>query len=216
MSAPRITEFLHHWQDLSGAIIGGLMGVAGALIVARNALDRERRNASRMLQHDLLGLTDAVSRLTYSRKVSLETVGAERIAEDLLFYRPKLSPLFDAQMAVISGADLRLATLLSGFRTAHSALASCAQNVQRTGRNAPWGIPARVALVATLQSADDCARAALYLLPLQELGTGCRAYRRLRRRAWPDAEDRLLQALVTKLTSAKLQGPEQPETPKAS
>ncbi len=203
MNAYRIADFLHRWQDLSGAVIGSMLGAGGALIVAHGVLSRERRNASRMLQHDLLGVTDAVSRLTYSRTVTLETVGAETIAEDLSFYRPELSPLFDTQMAVISGTNLRLATLLSGFRTAHSALASRAQNVQRTGPNAPWGIPARVDLIATLQSADDYARAALYLLPLQELGAIRRAYWHLCRRAWPNADDKTLQQLVKRMTSVK-------------
>jgi len=43
---------LHDWQDLVGAIIGGLLGVFGALIVAHSVTSRERRSASRMLQRD--------------------------------------------------------------------------------------------------------------------------------------------------------------------
>lgn len=146
-------------------------------------------NASRMLQRDLRGVTDTVPYMTYSNKVKLEAIGAENIAEHLSDHSPELSPLFDAQMLVISGMDGRLTDLLTGFRTAYSALACDVQNVRHEG-NAPWGIPACVELIATLQSADDYARAALYLLPLHELGTFRRAWRCLRRRARAHADNR--------------------------
>src|SRR5487761_349399 len=74
----RVVQALDRWQELPGAIIGGGLGVIGALIGAREALNRERRNASRMLQHDLLGITDAVSCLTYRRGVTLETASSAR------------------------------------------------------------------------------------------------------------------------------------------
>ena len=57
-------QLFARWQELAGAVIGGLLGVIGTLIVAREARNRERRNASRTLQHDLLSVTDAVSCLT--------------------------------------------------------------------------------------------------------------------------------------------------------
>lgn len=203
MSAFRMTQFLHHWQELSGAIIGGFMGVAGALIVAREALNRERRNASRMLQHDLLGITDAVSCLTYRRRVTLETVGTKKIAQDLSFYCPKLSPLFEVQMATISGIDVRLAALLSGFHTAYSAVESHVRTVQHSGiGTAPWA-RASEALPGVFQFADDYARAALYLLPLHEMGAIRRLYWRLRRWAWPDSDDKIMRPLVKRMTGAK-------------
>src|SRR5487761_1429010 len=157
----RVVQALDRWQELSGAIIGGGLGVIGALIVAREALNRERRNASRMLQHDLLGITDAVSCLTYRRGVTLETVGAKKIAEDLGFYCPKLSPLFEAQMAAISGLDVRLAVLLSGFHAAYAAVDSHVRTVQHSGIGTPNWVRASEALPGVLQFADDYARAAL-------------------------------------------------------
>jgi pilus assembly protein TadC len=57
-------QLFARWQELAGAVIGGLLGVIGTLIVAREVRNRERRNASRMLQHDLPSVTDTVSCLT--------------------------------------------------------------------------------------------------------------------------------------------------------
>src|SRR5690348_13932541 len=106
-----ITAFscwLHYWQELSGAILGGLLGVIGAMVVARSAANRERRNASRMLQRDLLTVTTAISALTYGRKATLETVGPDTLARNLVRYVPQLSPLFEAQVVVMIGTDARL------------------------------------------------------------------------------------------------------------
>lgn len=46
-------DLLDHWQTLIGATAGGLLGVAGAWIVAGSARRRERRVAAGMVLPDL-------------------------------------------------------------------------------------------------------------------------------------------------------------------
>lgn len=54
---------LDHWQTLLGAAVGGLMGVAGALIVARAQHRREQRVAAGMVLPDLRQLIAAAEHL---------------------------------------------------------------------------------------------------------------------------------------------------------
>lgn len=196
--------FLHildHWQTLVGAITGGLLGVTGAFIVARSASNRERRNASRMLQRDLLNVTGMVYGLTYQRKVTLQTVGPDALARNLTFYRYQLSPLFEAQMVVIIGTDYTLAGLLVGFHQSYAAVDAHMRQVERPPPDDPAARRARIALPRMLTFADEYARAALYLLPLQEFGAFRRARERFRRRFRPSNEDRIEQALVARMSA---------------
>jgi len=192
---------LHYWQDLAGAVIGGTLGVIGALIVARSAINRERRNASRMLQRDLLNVTGMVFGLTYHRRVTLATLGGDNLATNLAFYRHQLSPLFEAQMVSIIGTDTVLAGLLIGFHQAYTALDSHMRQIERPPANDPGAVRARRAIPRVLNFADEYARAALYLLPLQELGTWRRMWERLRRRYRPTPQDEANQALVARMSS---------------
>jgi hypothetical protein len=195
---------LHEWQELAGAIIGGLLGVVGALIVARSVINRERRNASRMLQRDLLNVTAMVRSLTYQRKVTIATLDPDRLAADLLFYRHHLSPLFEEQMAIIIGSDTRLAGLLIGFHQAYTAVESHLRQIERAELSPSLRTDrARESLPRRLQFADDYAQAALYLLPLQELGTFSRVRERIRRRFFRTLEDASEQQLVTRMSGVQ-------------
>lgn len=54
-----LLDLLDHWQTLIGATTGGLLGVAGAWIVAVSARSRERRVAAGMILPDLQQLVAA-------------------------------------------------------------------------------------------------------------------------------------------------------------
>lgn len=193
---------LHEWQDFAGAIIGGLLGVLGALIVAGSLINRERRSAARMLMQDLLGVTGMVYGLTYKGKASLATVGPDTLSRNMAFYRYSLSPLFEAQMAIIFGSwDRTLAGLLIGFRQCYAAVESHMRRIERTALTPdnPPDIRERTALPNTLQEAYDYARAALYLLPLQEMGLPQRLRERFRRQFKPTQEDKDSAALIQRL-----------------
>lgn len=49
-----MVEFLDHWQTLIGSLIGGLMGVVGALIVATRGTRRDRRLAASSLLPEVM------------------------------------------------------------------------------------------------------------------------------------------------------------------
>ena len=191
------TAWLRNWQELIGACAGGLLGVIGALIVAASATNRERRNASRMLQRDLLNVTGMIYGLTYRRTATLETVGGETLARNMQFYRYELSPMFETEMAVIIGTDTRLAGLLIGFHQSYTAVQNYLRVISEDVREAER---ARRGLPRTLKFADDYAQAALHLLPFQELGVVRRVMKRLRHRLWPTAEELVARELVTRMS----------------
>jgi hypothetical protein len=198
-----IVKFLREWQDLAGAIIGGMLGVLGALIVARSVETRERRSASRMLQRDLLGVTGMVENLTYGRKVPLASLG-ELLIGKLLFSRHHLSAMFEGQMSIMFGSNRILAGLLAGFHQYYSMLDYFTKNIERA-RTVVAPDPDAMAreqqqLPVLLEAADEYAQAALYLLYLEEMGIWRRVGRRFRRRFRPTQLDRDARALIDRLT----------------
>lgn len=187
---------IQKWQELLGAVIGGLLGVTGAMIVARDAFSRERRNAVRVLQHDLVAVVAVVSGLTSQRSLSPDAIGAPKLAADLKYFRHQLSPLFDAQAAVLAGGDARIVSLLSGFRDGYAAIVAHARTVSSEAPGTVDHTRASGQLVQMVTLTDECAQAALYLLSLHELGTIRRLRERVRRRYFQSEHDRRMQALV--------------------
>lgn len=122
---------------------------------------------------------------TDRRGATLATVGAETLATKLTFYRPHLSPLFVAEMAIIIGTDPMLAGLLIGFHESYTAVESHMRKIEGLAPNNRDFERARDGLPRVLQFADDYAQATLYLLPLQELGRRRRTCERLRRHFRP-------------------------------
>jgi hypothetical protein len=200
-----VINFLERWQDLMGAVLGGLLGVFGALIVAGSVSTRERRSASRMLQRDLLGVVGMVSNLTYERKVPLDSLG-EQLVRKLAFARHRLSPMFEGQMSIMFGSDRILAGLLAGFHQHYSITEYFMGNIERARTQTVPAADAareRQQLPAMLKGADEYAQAALFLLYLEEMGISRRMSERLRRRFRPTQDDRNARALIDRLTDVK-------------
>jgi hypothetical protein len=199
-----IVQVLREWQDLAGAIIGGMLGVFGALIVAGSVATRERRSASRMVQRDLVSVTAMVDNLTYNRQVPLAALGDQLIGK-LTFSRHHLSSMFEAQMSIMFGSDRILAGLLAGFHQHYSLTEYFVGNIERARTMVPPDPQAaareREQLPAMLKGADEYAQAALYLLYLEEMGTLLRARERLRRRFRPTQDDKDARVLVDRLMS---------------
>lgn len=103
---------LHDWQDLTGAIIGALMGVVGALIVAARATRRERRIAASSVMPEVMMLQAANEGINRVVSVSyLTKLKSKRLVCDLLnkqrpvirtLHSPVITQLYDVHPKLYS------------------------------------------------------------------------------------------------------------------
>lgn len=111
-------ELLDHWQTLIGATAGGLLGVAGAWIVAGSARSRERRVAAGMILPDLQQLTAAGMSLAQAAEASSNVAGVDPplrangrvmfVIRKLAERRPSLFALHTPAIGQLSDIDARL------------------------------------------------------------------------------------------------------------
>ncbi|CAE6886728.1 hypothetical protein R75471_02126 [Paraburkholderia domus] len=101
---------LHDWQDLAGAIIGGLMGVTGALIVAARATRRERRIAASTVLPDVMSLRACNDQISKAQKVSyLDKRGNARLVCNMLLRaRPAITALHSPVITQLYDIDARV------------------------------------------------------------------------------------------------------------
>lgn len=114
-----MSEFLYKWQELSGALVGGVIGLLAALIVARDARKREERAAAMTLIVDLVSVSAAWNQLN-DRLGNVDVSPDEQaqwIVDRLLGLRPRLLPLFDSAMFRVMPIHDHLAAHLSLFRS---------------------------------------------------------------------------------------------------
>ena len=105
-------NLLAKWQGfigpLIGALTGGIIGLLSALLVARDARKREERSAARLLYGDLERIKNSYAKFsnTYKTGEFIE-IGKEmsQLIENLLAYKPSLSPLFESSMAQVGTID---------------------------------------------------------------------------------------------------------------
>jgi hypothetical protein len=124
-------DLLDHWQTLIGATTGGLLGVAGAWIVAGSARSRERRVAAGMILPDLQQLAAAGESLEkaldgipkiegFDREQQADaraTVAIRKLAER----RPSLFALHTPAIGQLSDIDARLYSHLFQCQMIHRA-----------------------------------------------------------------------------------------------
>ncbi|QGZ61659.1 hypothetical protein [Paraburkholderia acidisoli] len=101
---------LHDWQDLAGAVIGGLMGVTGALIVAARATRRERRIAASTVLPEVMSLRACNDEIDKAKKVSRrDRRGKARLVCDMLLRaRPTLTTLHSPVITQLYDIDARV------------------------------------------------------------------------------------------------------------
>ncbi|KVS12755.1 hypothetical protein WK32_32715 [Burkholderia vietnamiensis] len=122
---------LDRWQTLIGATTGGLLGVAGAWIVAGAARSRERRIAAGMILPDLQQLTAAGMSLARAAEASQQVAGVDpplRAKGRVMFVvgkladrRPSLFALHTPAIGQLSDIDPRLYSHLSQCQMIHRA-----------------------------------------------------------------------------------------------
>lgn len=121
--------WLDHWQTLIGATTGGLLGVAGAWVVAVSARSRERRIAAGMVLPDLMQLVAAGQSLETALNNIKEIVSfdAEQRVDARAFSgirkldarRPRLFALHTATIGQLSDIDASLYAHLFQCRMIH-------------------------------------------------------------------------------------------------
>lgn len=110
-----IVKMLFDWQDLVGALIGGLVGIVGAFIVANSSKKYEQRAAGMLILIDLISLQasiEKINELAEDNNISDEKK-PNFTANKVAFMFPKFSPLFEASLLRIITVDLQLAAHLT-------------------------------------------------------------------------------------------------------
>ena len=127
---PPLTEgfdpvaFLNQWQTLIGALVGGLMGVVGALIVAASATRRGRRIAASSVLPEVMSLQAA--NLAIDRAVAVTTLNnikkKQLVCNMLLSSRPTIRFLQSQVITQLYDIDARLYSHISLCHTIHEQL----------------------------------------------------------------------------------------------
>lgn len=108
---------IKEWQELIGAIIGGLAALAVALLVAHSSRRRDDVSAAMVVVGNLTTLMVAestIKRIAAEQKVAPSNY-AMFVASRLTHSSPKLSPLFEASVARLMLVDVTLAAHLELF-----------------------------------------------------------------------------------------------------
>jgi hypothetical protein len=115
---------LDRWQTLIGSLLGGFFALATALIVAQSATRREQRVAAMLLTADALAIYTTANKL--KSLAEEKNISDEKyplwVSEKLSLRRPRLSSLFDAQMARMIDVDDALAAHLSFVKMIYSSI----------------------------------------------------------------------------------------------
>ncbi|CAB3743898.1 hypothetical protein LMG24238_07162 [Paraburkholderia sediminicola] len=124
-------DLLDHWQTLLGAAIGGVLGVAGALIVARSQRRREQRIAAGMVLPDLQQLDAAGQSLLHrlgpppdanTPEQARAFFAAARVVDTLRLLaerRPSVFALHTPAIGQLSDLDARLYSHLFQCQMVH-------------------------------------------------------------------------------------------------
>lgn len=207
--------FLNTWQTLIGAVLGGVISLSAALIVAGSVSRREQRSAARVLIPDLLavmakhlGIDEVVAEKSFDQPGAWrEEANLWRVRE-LARHRPFLSPLFDQAFAQVSDIDESLAAHLSLFRSIYGSLERSLERAEQelarikdqavsTSQLGELIKDAQV-IEAGLPLAARHAECATHLLTELVLGRTPRLWKRLRFKLWPkDIEVTSRQLLAT-------------------
>ncbi|MGO9444622.1 MAG: hypothetical protein ACLPXB_07575 [Thiobacillaceae bacterium] len=189
------------------------MALVVALIVASSATRREQRISAILLVSDVMQVRAAyehLTRLAKEKKVAPENYPMW-VANYLSWRHPRLSVLFESNMARVVSIDARLGAHLSLFRMAYTSLeehlARVREDAQRllemTSQNLnpprnPQATATDAKVVAdALALAAEHAAYAQYFLSELVLSPVPGFIKRIRMRAWPSDMDRQSKKLLT-------------------
>lgn len=109
--------WLHDWQEIIGAAIGGAMGFVGAYWVAHNAKSREEIIAAKIIITYLMAIQEKTRAQDEAMQASSipEENKEQEFAFRYLLRKPIPSPLIDMAMATASTLPNKLPALLANF-----------------------------------------------------------------------------------------------------
>lgn len=112
-----LVKFLHEWESLSGAIVGGVFSLAVAFIVARSARRAEEHTAAMIV---ISNLVQFISRVRTLKRLAAEQNIPENdygkwVSEKLTYSRQKLSGTFEASVARLLPIHVSVAAHLEAF-----------------------------------------------------------------------------------------------------
>ena len=199
-ASPGVVGALDHWQTLIGALAGGLLGVVGALVVARMIGRRDRRIAAAMVLPDLQQLTASYEALALRLTNESGKLQSMVALTALLVKRPNLFALHTPAIGQLTDLDARLYSHLFQCEMVHTAFetgirayaasqdAISAQGVSMPPRRIPQSKPHQVFL--DWQLCVEHATLATYYLDRLVFGRWPRALALLRMRIRPNDVDR--------------------------
>ncbi|CAE6846927.1 hypothetical protein [Paraburkholderia aspalathi] len=213
---------LDHWQTLAGNGVGGLLGIAGAWIVAVMIRRRDRRVAAGMVLPDVQQLAaagDALERWLVSKfDIPNSQLPAEQrpvaALNQLIDRRPRLFALHTAVIGQLSDIDARLYSHLFQCEMTHRAFEDgvTAQQALRAAimeapmdpmdqsarfRGVPRAVPGPVQLHTDWQLCVEHATLAAYFLDRLVFSSWPRCVQRLRMKLQPNELDRRSASLIT-------------------
>lgn len=150
------TNFLHSWQELSGALLGGLFSLMVALLVSSQARRAEERSSALLLIAELVRIESMVSKgravadqetqrnQGIMPQLNIPYYSNLRMVELFCFHRVRLSPLFESAMyrviASNNGASITLTTVCALMREVEPVF----ERVEEAVRNSDANTSARV------------------------------------------------------------------------
>ncbi|WP_176331669.1 hypothetical protein [Burkholderia vietnamiensis] len=197
-------NWLDHWQPLIGATAGGLLGVAGAWIVAGSARSRERRVAAGT---SIEAAVEADQRIAGNHELVKGDTRAWLVVEKLARRRPSLFALHTPATGQLSDIDARLYCHLFQCQMIHRTFDEgmaqrLAGNETRTelgvigGARFVRGVLSDARLYREWQGCVERATLANYFLDRFVFSRWPRWCHRLRMKFFPNDHDRRSAALI--------------------
>lgn len=122
---------IKEWQELVGAILGGIFAFMVAFIVADQSKREERQRAGLLISTDLMSIIAAYMNLrdgAIAKNITLSQY-PRFFAQEFVRIRPTLSPLFESSMLVIMTSDKLTARHLTEMMMAVRAIEPCLQRL---------------------------------------------------------------------------------------
>jgi hypothetical protein len=208
MNLHRYISNLMQWQDLAGGIIGGLMGVVGAWIVAGSFSLRERRSAARLLTVDVyhaVWVHKRVMREYEKIRTGRAAMGLEEtsfrdwLPQLLQIYTYRLSPVFEEQTLLLLYRGGWLAWHLRNFVAIYTEMAehlALVTTPRTPALNQSLLEGVKRTLETNFEMSYEAARCAGYYLGPEQRTFVPALWFRVRRRWWPTEEQQEAAAIL--------------------